>query len=72
MDARWSAHFRCVLGNGGASDTENGSAQNGRTDDEVDLRTKVERQKLVAHELGHLNELDNAVFRNTLRAYVRQ
>jgi len=37
-----------------------------RTDDKVDLRTKFERKKLMAHELVHLNRFNNAKFRGAL------
>jgi hypothetical protein len=37
-----------------------------RTDDEVNLRTKFERKVLVAHELVHLDGLNNSEFCNTL------
>lgn len=37
-----------------------------RTDDEVNLRTKFERKVLVAHELVHLDGLNNTKFCNAL------
>ena len=37
-----------------------------RTDDEVNLWAKLEGKELVAHELVHLNGLDDAEFRSTL------
>ncbi len=37
-----------------------------RTDDEVNLRTKFEREVLVAHELVHLDGLNNAKLCSTL------
>jgi hypothetical protein len=37
-----------------------------RTDDEVDLWSKSERQILVAHELVHLHFLDDAIFGDAL------
>jgi len=37
-----------------------------RTDDKVDLRSKVELEQLVAHELGHFDIFDDSVLGNTL------
>ena len=37
-----------------------------RTDDKVDLRTEFEREKLMAHELMHLNRFNDAKFRGAL------
>ena len=37
------------------------------TDDEVDLRTKLELKVFVAHELGHLDGLDNSKLSCALR-----
>ena len=36
------------------------------TDNEVDLRSKLKRQVFVAHELVHLQRLDDTHLRNTL------
>ena len=41
-----------------------------RTDDKIDLGAESEFQVLVAHELVHLNRLDDAIFRNTLQISV--
>ncbi len=37
-----------------------------RTNDEVDLRTEFKREKLVTHELVHLDRFNNAIFRGAL------
>ena len=41
-----------------------------RTDNEVDLWTKFERKKLVAHKMVHLNGFNNAKFCSALSVEV--
>ena len=59
-------YFRCGLQNELASRLKKPSNSRFRTDDKVDLRSKVELEQLVAHELSHFDIFDNPMLSDTL------
>lgn len=47
--------------------TKPGCTKYGRTDDKVNLGAKLEFERFMAHEIGHLDLLNDTVLRDSLR-----